>query len=311
MNKQLLLKAQTIIKELKNNNERIAKQNEFLAMQNVSYKNNSNKIREIKFEIGKLLAQQKNAKELENKLNKLEIEQKAILFNDFGNNFSVLPKINCNKCNDTGECENKICDCVKKEMSKILIKISGINHPLADFLESNFDMFNENKDKMKDLFEKMKNWCDNYRTKRIKNITFLGNAGSGKSFLTECMAKRLIDNGNYVLFTTAFNLNNNFLKYHTTFDDSKVNFLQPFLDCDILLIDDLGTEPMLKNVTREYLVLNERIANNSPTIITSNLCPEKLREIYEDRVFSRIINKNNSALIEIINDDNRLKPNKS
>ena len=78
-------------------------------------------------------------------------------------------------------------------------------------------------------------------------------------------------NNNYGLYIPSFNLNNELLSYHTTFDNTKN--LDRFLNPDVLVIDDLGTENMFKNITQEYLLylLNERQRLNKTTIFTTNL----------------------------------------
>ena len=108
---------------------------------------------------------------------------------------------------------------------------------------------------------------------------------------------------------TAFGLNNTSLKYHTTFDNTKSSILEPLLTCDVLVIDDLGTEPINKNVTLEYLylVINERQLAGKPTIITTNLTPDGVINRYGERIFSRINNKLISLNIKLDGQDMRLK----
>jgi DNA replication protein DnaC len=93
---------------------------------------------------------------------------------------------------------------------------------------------------------------------------------------------------------TAFGFNNCVLKYHTTFDEQKLTHMEPLLDADLLVIDDLGTESILKNVTHEYLyvVLNERMNSKKLTVVTSNLSREGIRERYGERIYSRLFDKN-------------------
>ena len=78
---------------------------------------------------------------------------------------------------------------------------------------------------------------------------------------------------------------------------------------DLLVIDDLGTEPMRKNVTKEYLLilLNERIAKGKSTIITTNLNPEQVLEKYEERIFSRMFNKRETLILQFVGKNQRLK----
>ena len=136
-----------------------------------------------------------------------------------------------------------------------------------------------------------------------------GATGIGKTYLLECMTNELISNNKYAIMTTAFNLNQNFLKYHTTFNESKIEYLEPYLDCDVLLIDDLGTEPLLNNVTLDYLylVINQRNIENKAIVISTNLDIEELMQRYGERITSRLINKQTSISFKIKDNDLRLK----
>ena len=123
----------------------------------------------------------------------------------------------------------------------------------------------------------------------------VGGTGTGKTFLLECMASDLINRGFNVMFTTAFALNDECRKYHFSLP-SKVN---EFMDCDVLIIDDLGTEPLLKNITIEYLfnIINLRQKRYKPTLISTNLSLDDILNRYDDRIFSRLSNKITSLTI--------------
>ena len=123
--------------------------------------------------------------------------------------------------------------------------------------------------------------------------------------MLECVANEMLKQQKVVCFKTAFELNELARLYHIgkSFD---------FSDCltaDILMIDDLGTEPILKNVTKEYLynIINTRQMNNLPTFISTNLSPDNLLERYDERIYSRLANKNLSINIQLTSGDKRLK----
>ena len=138
-----------------------------------------------------------------------------------------------------------------------------------------------------------------------------GARGVGKSFLLECMLSELIKQKKYVLYTTAFTMSQNLLKYHTTFDTSKESILSPYLECDVLIIDDLGSEPIFKNVSEEYLylILNQRLFEQKSVIISTNLTLSEIQDRYGERILSRLVSKNVSKLFKIENSDLRLKKN--
>ena len=83
--------------------------------------------------------------------------------------------------------------------------------------------------------------------------------------------------------------------------------LDSLLDPDLLIIDDLGTEPVLRNVTKEYLlaVIQERMLKHKATLISTNLSPEQIFDRYGERLFSRITHKGKSLLINIEGNDLR------
>ena len=104
-------------------------------------------------------------------------------------------------------------------------------------------------------------------------------------------------------------MNNDFLQYCRASIEEKNEVLAPYLESDVLLLDDLGTEPLLNNITLDYLylILNERILNNKSIIINSNLTLEELLDRYGERIFSRIVNKKTGLAIKFLGEDLRLK----
>lgn len=216
----------------------------------------------------------------------------------------------CPKCNDTGFVDQKYCDCLKKEITKILIADSGFTK-LEKFENVKFDIF-ENSQQIKLLYCKMQDWCK--QTKHTKNLILLsGGTGVGKTHLIKCMANQLIDKCAVVNLTTAFALNQNLLKAYNSFDiDERNEVLQKYLSPEYLFIDDLGTEIKQKGITVNllYLIINERKMKNLCTIITTNLDLQEIREQYDERIFSRIADRDSSICIKIDGNDLRLKNKK-
>ena len=213
-------------------------------------------------------------------------------------------KYSCDKCKDSGSINGKPCSCFEKNLNLLQIKNCGVNfEEIPSFsdaiLAKDTDLF--------EIFQKMEKWCKTITTTKVQNITLTGGTGVGKTFFANCMLKQLLTQNINCLYYTAFNFNNILLKYHTSLEKEKNEILEPLLNCEVLFIDDLGTEPMYNNVTAEYLflVLNERLIAGRHTIVTTNLSLNELKERYGERLFSRIINKKTNVTLKLTGEDKR------
>lgn len=221
------------------------------------------------------------------------------------NIFSIEPDYFCKKCNDTGYINGKYCQCLIREINNVLKKESGFDS-LEEFDKTDFSIF-ENSDFMKKLYSKMKDWC---HSKFDKNLIFIaGDTGVGKTHLIKCMANELINLNHVVLLTSSFAMHQDFVKSYSSKDlDEKNNLLDRYLNSEILFIDDLGTELRLPNITVNYLyqIINERKIKKLPTIITSNLDLYEIKDYYDERISSRIIDKASSICVYVKGKDLRL-----
>ena len=138
-----------------------------------------------------------------------------------------------------------------------------------------------------------KEYISKLKTTDKKLFLLNGQVGVGKTYIIKATTHEAIKQGYFALYTTAFDLNKAFLNYHCAKLDEKDKILDKYLSCDLLLIDDLGTENKLNNVTTEYLylIINQRLESGKNTIITTNLNINELKDSYDERIMSRISNK--------------------
>ncbi len=122
------------------------------------------------------------------------------------------------------------------------------------------------------------------------NLCIYGDTGVGKTFLSHCIAKELIEKGFSVLYLTAFELFDSLETRKFSSDLSLVETHSHIFDCDLLIIDDLGSELTNSFTTSQlFLCINQRILDGKSVIISTNLSMEDLRASYSERIFSRIL----------------------
>lgn len=286
------------------NNLRAKKSEEFIEI--------DKKERDLVFKIGKNKAFNIVDNDLESHLEKIRDQKKDVLFSIGLSVDDLSPKYSCPFCDDTGYIKTKMCSCLKfKIHSQILKQTNAEKTNLSSFktFNENVATSEEHKNTLLKIKIRFEQIAKNYNIEHPNFIVLSGKTGVGKTFLTECLATDIIDKGNIVSFISAFGMNNMFASYHTTFDDTKATFLNTLLDPDVLVIDDLGTEPILRNITKEYLylILSERSRLNRMTVITTNLDPLELMNRYNERIFSRLFNKRESFVTQIKGNDMRIK----
>ena len=313
-----------IDKKLQNEyaNSRINAENQALINKNKAnanpvYKKLDELERDLVFLIGKEEAKEKpNKKSLldcNNELKTIESNKLKIL-NSLGlSKADLKPKYSCEKCKDTGLVGGYVCDCYKKRRNAEIIKSYGLsNDKFVSFNDVNESLFTDKKQlqdftKLKDI---LKNWCENYPDNITKyNIYICGTTGIGKTFLLRCITKTMLEKGFQVFFISACKLNDTFLEYVSKPYNQKQQILSPLLDCDILIIDDLGSEPFIRNITDNFLftIISERERFNRPTIISSNFGIDHVQEVYGERLYSRLTNKFTSKIFNLEGLDLRRK----
>ena len=227
------------------------------------------------------------------------------------------PVYRCADCRDTGYIGSEKCHCFKKEVIRLLYTQSNLEEILR---EENFDTFSlsyystsyidpktgrSSYELMQSALSACHSFIDSFPTE-FRNLFLYGSTGVGKTFLSHCVARELINKSYSVIYFTAFELFDIIAKSKFDRDEAARLMYEHIFDCDLLIIDDLGTELTNSFTSSQlFLCLNERLLNRKSTIISTNLTLESLVELYSERTFSRITS--NYTMLRLTGDDIRIK----
>lgn len=222
----------------------------------------------------------------------------------------------CPKCKDTGFIGVNKCSCYKQKLIKLYYK----NSLLEDILkEKNFSTFNMNlfsphklgdekyspRKNMENIYNyTLGEYIPNFNSINT-NLLFYGNPGSGKSFLSYCIAKELLDNGFLVVYKTSDQLISDLrdVRFNNNY---KLNDL--LINCDLLIIDDLGAEQTNDfAITELFNLLNKKLLQNKKMLISTNLFLPGITQVYSERIYSRLIGE--FKLCKFFEEDIRIKLN--
>lgn len=227
----------------------------------------------------------------------------------------------CNACKDTGFVENRKCHCFHQKAANLLYSDSNLQNVLEreNFSNFSYQYYSENyidesvllspRANMERVVSQCRDYIDSF-PQNGDSLLIFGNTGVGKTFLCNCIAKELLDKGFTVIYLTAFRFFDILEKYKFRKDNdtnsiSNENQFDYMLDCDLLIIDDLGTEfGNSFTTTQLYLCINERLLRQRSTIISTNLSLDNLSRNYSERIFSRFTH--NYHLLKIVGEDIRL-----
>lgn len=205
-------------------------------------------------------------------------------------------KYECPDCKDTGYIGDSKCHCLKQTIISMLYQNSNIDSILAsdNFENLSYDYYDgENLQRFKHTVEQSREFIQNF-DRDYQNLMFYGTVGTGKSFLTGCIAKELLDSGHTVIYFSSTELFKTLSDI--MFDKADRIILSSMRDdiykSDLLIIDDLGTELLTNAVTTQlFSLLNERHLNRKATIISTNLELQDIQERYSERIFSRLLER--------------------
>ncbi|MDL2257939.1 ATP-binding protein [Eubacteriales bacterium OttesenSCG-928-K08] len=217
-------------------------------------------------------------------------------------------QVRCPLCADTGfvgETKKKPCICLEKKARESLYASSQIseNETFETFSSAVYPTA-EQREQMQRARQVAETFSNEFPHTNMQNLVLLGTAGLGKTFLLNCIAKRVLERGYAIRKLTAYSLQEQVLSGIR----SNTNGAAEFLNVPLLLIDDLGSEPMINNVTQAYMfsILNERMNARLHTIVATNLTLGTLQSLYGERIFSRLINADDSRVLRLQGQNLRL-----
>ncbi len=203
----------------------------------------------------------------------------------------------CPICNDTGYRQTEYCDCLKKEIASAAIarmnRKAQVN--LSDFASFSLDYYKGRTIDGKDCYQAMRNiyqicvkYAENF-SESSPSLLFYGKTGLGKTHLSLAIAREVLKTGKDVIYDSVINLFGQVEKEHFGRSNSEVDTLDMLLQVDLLILDDLGTEfDTAFNASLVYNIINTRLNRGLPTVISTNLDYQGIRNRYEDRIVSRL-----------------------
>ena len=205
----------------------------------------------------------------------------------------------CPVCRDTGyvgDAPSRFCACFEARLRTRLHEdgsMAGVDEQCFERFDlARFPEEGGQRDRAEAARKVCEAYADAFPNARYRNLLLTGPSGVGKTFLLNCVYARAIDRGQSAVRVTAFRMFEAMRRQHVGEDAAGEGFAS-LLDAPLLLIDDLGTEPMMRNITVEYLftLLNERLAAKRGTVVATNLSPVQLQERYGERVSSRLLDR--------------------
>ena len=197
----------------------------------------------------------------------------------------------CERCGDTGYIDGKMCDCMKRELVMAGYQSSGLGRLIATQSFENFSLDyyktgGANYKNMELYFTSLRSFAQGFTADTYKNFLLVGGTGLGKTHLSTSVAKAVIERGFDVLYVSAIDMFADFEQKQ--FGNGEDN-TRRYFDCDLLIIDDLGTE--LTNqftVSCLYNVINSRINSARSTFINTNLSKKEIETKYAERITIRL-----------------------
>ena len=231
---------------------------------------------------------------------------------------ALEPVYTCATCKDEGYVytpSRQMCACMKQELNRRMLGELGLSASGNTFERFDESLFSEEIPEGDKLSQRQRallarNTCLDYANAfpdtATPNLLLSGKSGLGKTFLLHAIAHRLVERDIMPVYTSAYHLLEVARKAYFENNSDK---LAEMMNAPVLLIDDLGTEPMLQSITIEQLfnLLNERQLNRRHTVISTNLTMAELKERYTERVSSRLLDESSWRRLVFTGSDVRKK----
>ena len=219
-------------------------------------------------------------------------QRRAALLRELGHGSDWLDEIvSCGKCRDSGICRGGVCDCLKKLYNEELTRDLGVLLKNGDESFEKFDLSlydEEFRGSMRTVYEIAKAFAEHFSA-ASGNLLFQGGTGLGKTFLSACAAREVAAKGFSVCYDTAAAVVGSFEKQKFSQDEEADKRVKRMLSCDLMILDDLGTEmptPMAESAL--YTLINSRLNEGKNTIISTNLTNAELQKRYGAQICSRL-----------------------
>lgn len=250
----------------------------------------ANKLGDLKIKIAK--AENENSSSFDLVIEKKELLKQFLLrLKAVGKDTSkIFPTFDCKNCNDTGFLTNgEMCECLKNLYHKNLMIETGLDlEKIPSLNQLDLKKYGCCENEIKNVVSHLLALTNS----QFNTVLFSGSTGTGKTYISKSFAKTLCENEILTRFYSASEINKIFCKAHFNINNID-EILSDLFSCEVLIIDDLGTEAKYKNITVEYFInlLSERQNKNKITLITTNLTLNDLKNIYTERFLSRILDK--------------------
>ena len=298
-----LSKAKAILRERRDMAQREFERKKSLLLQDENFAEKVRKLSATEFEISRRKVYGLEYGELVEERENLKKSIDAILKEN--GDFDIdNPSYQCKICNDTGYVKSAHCECLEKLRIELTLESNPALKGVAESLkEVNYNFYG---DKSADYAKYGKFLHNNFLRGEVNYCTIIGAPGTGKTYLSEVCLNQALREGYSVAEINSVKLNRVFLEYHCARLENKAEIWEELVEPDILLIDDLGVESLLNNVTVQYIyeLLTERAGKK--TVITTNLDLRGLEDKYGQRIVSRLLDKRKGSSLSLSGEDYRI-----